>query len=64
MGPFATDPNILGILGVAAREDVISNLVAYCYNSAATFRVSFGRAIGLPDRKIGDVGSKAPCTRS
>ena len=40
--------NLLEILGVSGREDVITNLLAHCYNNSNVFRCSFLRSLGVP----------------
>lgn len=45
----STVPNLLELLGVAGREDVVTNILAHCYNSSAAFRPWFLRAIGVTD---------------
>jgi hypothetical protein len=46
--------NLFEALGVTAREDVISNMLAYCYNASAVFRRSFLRALDVtPDSPPG-----------
>jgi hypothetical protein len=47
---LTTGSNVLDVLGISAREDVISNLLVHCYNKSAEFRESFLRAIGLSEK--------------
>jgi len=37
--------NVLTVLGIQAREDAITNLLAYCFNSSGEFRAAFLRSI-------------------
>lgn len=43
----ASGPNLLDVLGVAGREDAITNLLVHCYNSSSAFRLTFIRCLGL-----------------
>lgn len=53
--------NLLELLGVAGREDVVTNLLAHCYNHSAAFRAWFLRTIGIED--IGEVAVGRAFTR-
>src|SRR5690242_18224325 len=39
--------NVLKILGIATREDAITNLLAYCFNTIPAFRQSFLGCINI-----------------
>lgn len=47
------DSNVLSILGVAAKEDVISNLLCYCLKVWPAFQVAFLRAVASLDTAQG-----------
>jgi len=49
MATLENEHNLLEILGIAGREDSITNLLAYCYNNSPKFRSTFMRAIGMCD---------------
>lgn len=44
---IASGSNLLEVLGVAGREDAITNVLVHCYNNSANFRLSFIRSLGL-----------------